>query len=83
MVRVDMMAGMAHAPLEINDIMLLPFIPNFCISPSNMNTTLLMYPSSSKTAMRKNNIAICGMNTKNSNLILKEFHLQLNLRPNY
>ena len=52
---------MAHAVPEIRGIMLLPFIPKRRIILSIKKTTRLIYPVSSKTAINKNKIAICGI----------------------
>ena len=56
--RDAIIAGIAQAVPEINGITLFPLIPNFRIILSIKNTTLLMYPVSSKTAMNKNKMAI-------------------------
>ena len=60
-VRVAIIAGIAQAVPEINGITLLPLIPNLRIILSIKNTTLLIYPDSSRIEINRNKIAICGI----------------------
>ena len=62
MLRVDMMAGMAHAVPLIMGTTDLPLRPNGRMNRSIMKTTRDMYPDSSNKAMNPNNMAICGTN---------------------